>query len=122
VHWIHGDGFDLVNVSHALVDQCFAVTGDDAFDAKALSSDPMTNVVYQNSVAYTQSAGTKVGDQGNGNLSDVWFKNIDVIQGYRGVSVSHDEGSGGWSGIRPARSAAWNSSGSVSRTFADSIP
>ncbi len=99
VHWIHGDGFDLVNVSHAVVDQCLAYTGDDAFDAKSSSSEPTTDVIYQNSVAYTQSAGTKVGMQGTGDVSDLWFKNIDVIQGYRGVSVSHDEGGGTWSGI-----------------------
>ena len=99
VHWIHGDGFDLVNVSHAVVDQCLAYTGDDAFDAKSSSTTPMTDVVYQNSVAYTQSAGTKVGMQGTGAVSDLWFKNIDVVLGYRGVSVSHDQGGGAWSGI-----------------------
>ncbi|ACU75715.1 conserved hypothetical protein [Catenulispora acidiphila DSM 44928] len=99
VHWIHGDGFDLVNVSHAVVDQCLACTGDDAFDAKSSSTEPMTDLVYQNSVAYTQAAGTKLGMQGAGAMSDIWFKNIDVIQGYRGVSVSHDEGGGAWSGI-----------------------
>ncbi|GFZ91598.1 hypothetical protein GCM10008018_42360 [Paenibacillus marchantiophytorum] len=30
VNWIHSDGFDLVNTSHAVVDQCFAYTGDDS--------------------------------------------------------------------------------------------
>jgi hypothetical protein len=99
VTWIHGDGFDLVNTSHAVVDQCLACTGDDAFDAKASSSTAVTDVVYQNSVAYTRSAGTKVGMQGAGRISDVWFKNIDVVMGYRGVSVSHDEGGGAWSDL-----------------------
>ncbi|MEC0226559.1 RICIN domain-containing protein [Paenibacillus alba] len=99
VNWIHGDGFDLVNTSHAVVDQCFAYTGDDVYDAKASTEEPMTDVVYKNSVAYTESAGTKVGMQGNASISDVWFINIDVIQGYRGVSVDHDQGNGVWDDI-----------------------
>jgi hypothetical protein len=99
VNWIHGDGFDLVNTSHAVVDQCFGYTGDDVFDAKSSSEEPMTDVVYKNSVAFTESAGTKVGMQGRAAVSDIWFMNIDVIQGYRGVSVDHDQGNGVWDGI-----------------------
>ncbi|MHC3820228.1 glycosyl hydrolase family 28 protein [Streptomyces sp. DT9] len=97
--WIHGDGFDLVTTSHAVVDQCFAYTGDDAFCAKGSADDTMTDVVFQNSVAYTRSAGAKVGMQGASDISDIWFKNIDVIQGYRGVSVDHDQGSGSWTDL-----------------------
>ncbi|SFL00325.1 Glycosyl hydrolases family 28 [Paenibacillus sp. 1_12] len=99
VNWIHGDGFDLVNTSHAVVDQCFAYTGDDVYDAKSSSEESMTDVVFKNSVAFTESAGTKVGMQGNASVSDIWFQNIDVIQGYRGVSVDHDQGNGVWDGI-----------------------
>ncbi|NQX66467.1 RICIN domain-containing protein [Paenibacillus alba] len=99
VHWIHGDGFDLVNTSHAVVDQCFAYTGDDVFDAKSSTEEPMTDVVYKNSVAYTESAGTKAGVAGNASLTDLWFINIDVILGYRGISLSHDEGNGIWNDI-----------------------
>ncbi|MEK3724105.1 glycosyl hydrolase family 28 protein [Paenibacillus sp. FSL H8-0034] len=99
VHWIHGDGFDLVNTSHAVVDQCFAYTGDDVYDAKSSTEEPMTDVVFKNSVAYTESAGTKVGMQGQASVSDIWFINIDVILGYRGISVDHDQGNGVWDGI-----------------------
>ncbi|WP_339315939.1 glycosyl hydrolase family 28 protein [Paenibacillus sp. FSL R10-2734] len=99
VNWIHGDGFDLVNTSHAVVDQCFGYTGDDVFDAKSSSEEPMTDVVYKNSVAFTESAGTKVGMQGQASVSDIWFMNIDVIQGYRGISVDHDQGNGVWDDI-----------------------
>ncbi|WP_438351918.1 RICIN domain-containing protein [Paenibacillus sp. FA6] len=99
VHWIHGDGFDLVNTSHAVVDQCFAYTGDDVFNAKSSTEEPMTDVVYKNSVAYTESAGTKVGVAGNASVTDLWFINIDVILAYRGISVSHDEGNGVWDDI-----------------------
>ncbi|WHY21386.1 RICIN domain-containing protein [Paenibacillus sp. G2S3] len=99
VHWVHGDGFDLVNTSHAVVDQCFAYTGDDVFDAKSSTEEPMTDVVYKNSVAYTESAGTKAGVAGQGSLTDLWFINIDVILAYRGISLSHDEGNGVWDDI-----------------------
>ncbi|WP_337102549.1 RICIN domain-containing protein [Paenibacillus sp. YIM B09110] len=99
VNWIHGDGFDIVNTSHAVVDQCFAYTGDDVYDAKSSTEEPMTDVVFKNSVAFTESAGTKVGMQGQAAVSDIWFINIDVIQGYRGISVDHDQGNGVWDGL-----------------------
>ncbi|WP_438347972.1 RICIN domain-containing protein [Paenibacillus sp. FA6] len=99
VNWIHGDGFDIVNTSHAVVDQCFAYTGDDVYDAKSSTEEPMTDVVFKNSVAYTESAGTKVGMQGQGHVSDIWFINIDVILAYRGISVDHDQGDGVWEDI-----------------------
>lgn len=38
-----------------------------------------SDVVYKNSVAFTESAGTKVGMQGRAAGSDIWFMNIDVI-------------------------------------------
>lgn len=97
--WIHGDAFDICTTSHALVDQCFAYTGDDVYCAKGVAEGPMTDVVFQNSVAYTRAAGAKVGMQGHSDVSDIWFRNIDVILGYRGVSVDHDKGSGAWSDL-----------------------
>jgi hypothetical protein len=48
---------------------------------------------------WISAAGTKVGMQGRAAVSDIWFMNIDVIQGYRGVSVDHDQGNGVWDGI-----------------------
>ncbi len=97
---IHNDGFDICATDTATVDNCFAVTGDDCFCAKATSSNPLINVTYMNSVSYAlHGAGTKVGDQASGTTSSITFTNIDVISGYRGMSISHDDGTAAYSNI-----------------------
>ena len=53
-----------------------------------------------NDVSYAlHGAGTKVGDQASGTTSGITFSNIDVISGYRGMSISHDQGTAGYSNI-----------------------
>lgn len=97
---IHNDGYDICSVSNAVVDNCLAVTGDDCFCPKASSSNPLINILYMNDVSYSlHGAGTKVGDQASGTTSNITFTNIDVISGYRGMSISHDEGSAAYSNI-----------------------
>ena len=91
---IHNDGYDICSVANAVVDNCLAVTGDDCFCPKATSSNPLTNITYMNDVSYAlHGAGTKVGDQASGTTSSITFSNIDVVSGYRGMSISHDQGS-----------------------------
>ncbi len=97
---IHNDGYDICATDTATVDNCLAVTGDDCFCAKATSSNPLINVTYMNDVSYAlHGAGTKVGDQASGTTSSITFSNIDVISGYRGMSISHDQGSAAYSNI-----------------------
>ncbi|WP_438347983.1 hypothetical protein ACP8HI_20330 [Paenibacillus sp. FA6] len=55
------------------------IHGDDVCDANSSPEEPMTDVVFKNSVAFTESAGIKVGMQGSASVSDIWFKNIDVM-------------------------------------------
>ena len=100
-NFVHSDGYDLVSTSNAVVDNCLGVTGDDVFDAKAASAGTMENVIYRDSVAYSyKGAGTKVGVQSTGNARNIIFSNIQVVAGYRAVSVSHDEGATGqWSDL-----------------------
>ncbi len=97
---IHNDGYDICATDTATVDNCLAVTGDDCFCAKATSSNPLINVTYMNDVSYAlHGAGTKVGDQASGTTSSITFSNIDVIAGYRGMSISHDDGTAAYSNI-----------------------
>ena len=97
---IHNDGYDICATDTATVDNCLAVTGDDCFCAKATSSNPLINVTYMNDVSYAlHGAGTKVGDQASGTTSSITFSNIDVISGYRGISISHDQGTASYSNI-----------------------
>lgn len=99
--FVHSDGYDLVSTSNAVVENCLGVTGDDVFDAKASHAGTMENVIYRNSVAYSnKGAGTKIGVQSTGNARNIIFSNIQVVAGYRAVSVSHDEGATGqWSDL-----------------------
>ena len=98
--WIHSDGFDICSTTNALVDNCLGVTGDDVFDAKGNSTNPLANVTYSNSVAYSfKGTGTKIGVGAKSRTDNISFNNIDVVAAQRGVSLSHDEGSGVWTNI-----------------------
>ncbi|MDW5267429.1 MULTISPECIES: RICIN domain-containing protein [Acidobacteriaceae] len=98
--WVHSDGYDIVSTNNATIDNCLGVTGDDTFDAKAGDTNPVSNVTYSNDVGYSwEGDGTKVGVQAKGTASNIVFSNIQVVAGQRAVSVSHDEGTAGYSGI-----------------------
>jgi len=98
--WVHSDGYDIDSTSNATIDNCLGVTGDDTFDAKVSDSNPETNITYSNDVGYSwEGDGTKVGDEATGNASNIVFSNIQVVAGQRATSVSHDSGTGTWSGI-----------------------
>lgn len=92
--WVHSDGYDICSCDTALVDNCLAVTGDDAFDAKGTSSNPMLNITYSTCVAFShRGCGVKIGNQATGVGNGIHFTNIDAVECYRGMSISHDEGS-----------------------------
>ncbi len=98
--WVHSDGYDIVSTNTARIDNCLGITGDDTFDAKAGDANPVTNILYSNDVGYSwEGDGTKVGVQATGTASNIIFSNIEVIDGQRAVSVSHDEGTGSYSDI-----------------------
>ncbi len=98
--WVHSDGYDLSNVNTAIVNNCLGVTGDDVYDAKASDSNPTANINYTNNVAYSfEGDGAKVGVNSTGSASNIVFSNIAVVAGQRAVSVSHDKGTGTWSGL-----------------------
>jgi polygalacturonase len=99
-NWIHSDGYDICSTTNALVDNCLGVTGDDVFDGKVSSTNALENVTYSNDVAYSdKGAGTKMGVQARGPANNVSFTNIDVVSGYRGISLAHDDGTGAWTDI-----------------------
>ena len=92
--WVHSDGYDICSVNTALIDNLSAVTGNDALDAKGTSSNPMLNITYSSCVAFShRGAGTKIGDQASGEGNNILFTNIDAVTCYRGMSISHDQGS-----------------------------
>lgn len=99
---VHSDGYDFCSCQNVLVTDCLGVCGDDVFCPKAETSGVDTcNMRFQDSVAYALGgAGCKVGVASRSDAYNIEFNNIDVIQGYRGFSLSHDEGSGKWYDIR----------------------
>ncbi|WP_320929098.1 glycosyl hydrolase family 28 protein [Hungatella sp.] len=99
--WVHSDGYDICSCSDVLVDQCLGYTGDDVFCLKGNTEGyVMQNITFSNGVAYAEGgAGCKVGVQSVAGAENVSFENIDVVYGYRGFSISHDEGTAAWSDI-----------------------
>lgn len=88
---IEDDGIDMTSSSNSKVNQCFVMTIDDAMCAKARYSD-MDNVEFSNNVIYTSAAGVKGGMQSVGNMTNIVFRNCDVIYCYRGIGVDTKEG------------------------------
>lgn len=88
---IENDGIDMTSSSNSKVNQCFVITIDDAMCAKARYED-MDNVEFSNNVVYTSAAGVKAGMQSVGNMSNIVFRNNDVVFCYRGIGVDTKEG------------------------------
>ena len=87
--WALTDGFDI-DARNALIDKCFAYTGDDDFCCKASHLDfPVANVRFTDCIAYGNSAGVKVGMQAVGEQQHISFQNIDVVRAGRGIVVEH---------------------------------
>ncbi len=99
----NNDGIDINSCQDVLVRHCFTYTNDDSMCAKPCSvgnfqgvidgpDEEIRNVVFDDVVAYTRCSGAKVGLQGHTRASNVWFKNIEVLQGSRAVVVHHQQG------------------------------
>ncbi|OJV44346.1 MAG: hypothetical protein BGO29_13530 [Bacteroidales bacterium 36-12] len=88
---IENDGINSVTSSNTIVNQCFVITIDDAYCAKARQGD-MDNCVFSNNVCYNWSGGVKAGMQSVGDMSGILFRNCDVIHCRRGVGVDTREG------------------------------
>lgn len=88
---IENDGINSVTSSDVVVNQCFVMTIDDAFCAKARQGD-MDNCVFSNNISYNWSGGVKAGMQSVGDMTNILFRNCDVIHCRRGVGVDTREG------------------------------
>ena len=88
---IQNDGINSVSSSNTLVNQCFVMTIDDAMCAKARYGD-MNNCIFSNNVNFTYSAGVKAGMQSVGNMSNIFFRNCDIIHARRGIGIDTREG------------------------------
>ena len=94
--FIHTDGYDFVSCQDVYITDCLGVCGDDVFCPKSsYEGFEMKNYRIENGVAFAHGgAGCKVGMQARATTENIVFRNIDVIQGYRGFTVAHDTGNG----------------------------
>ncbi len=99
---VHSDGYDFGSSQNVTVTNCLGICGDDVFCPKAEYAGKDTcNMLFKDCVAFALGgAGCKVGVAARSDAYNIEFNNIDVIQGYRGFSLSHDENSGKWEDIR----------------------
>ncbi len=104
------DGIDINSCQNVLVRHCFTYSNDDSLCAKPCVSgnfksviqgpdEEICDVVFDDIVVYGRCAGAKVGLQGSTPTTNVWFKNIEVLQGSRGIVIHHRQGSSDMDGI-----------------------
>ncbi len=88
---IENDGINSVSSSNTSVNQCFVMTIDDAFCSKARYTN-MNNCTFSNNISYNWSGGVKAGMQSVGDMTNILFRNCDVVHCRRGVGVDTREG------------------------------
>jgi hypothetical protein len=96
---IENDGIDIVLSSHALVNQCFVMTIDDAMCSKARGKGGMSDVRFTNNVLYGWSAGIKAGMQAESDMKNILFRNNDVVHARRGIGVDTRTGTSPITGV-----------------------
>lgn len=97
---IQNDGINLYSCTNSVVDQCFVITGDDAFCAKQGNErKPGTHLIFKNSVLFTRCAGNKVGMQSRSPANDIRFINNTIVSCRRGIVIEMDSGREGSSNI-----------------------
>lgn len=99
---VHADGYDIASCQGVEITNCLGITGDDTFCPKGSNgSREMKNYLFKDCVSYARGgAGCKIGMQAQSKTTNIEFNNIDVIQGYRGFCIAHDDGQGEFSNIR----------------------
>jgi len=89
---LNTDGFDLDASSNILVKECFGYCADDNIAIKTSEYSGLLgnidNVTIENCVFLTQKSALKVGTETGGTyMKNILFKNNDVLESDRGISV-----------------------------------
>jgi len=105
------DGIDINSCQDVLVKHCFTYTNDDSLCVKACNAgsfkgmitgpeEDACNITFDDIVTYGRCAGAKMGMQGLTSSRNICFKNIEVLQGSRGIAIQHDQGTAVMENIR----------------------
>ena len=95
--WPNNDGIDLINSRHVIIRNCNISTGDDCIAIMSHGPSDMFNITVENCDLQSTSAGLKVSAfDGNstGNMFDMTFRDIRIVDSNRGICVGPRWGSG----------------------------
>lgn len=95
----HVDGIRLAAVERGLVEDCLVHTTADAFAVSAPAGTTTEQVVFRQLVAYTTARALRCGPQGAADMKRIRFEEVDVVHARDAVDVMHGEGEGNWSDI-----------------------
>lgn len=109
----NGDGYNMVLTRNSSAINSFYYGGDDAMCAKApepteaalkyLTENNLplevSNILYENNVIYTTTRTVTFGMQGDMDIHDVTFRNIEGVYTRDGIDFKKNYGSGNWSNI-----------------------
>ncbi|NQZ89849.1 MAG: hypothetical protein HRT54_19955 [Colwellia sp.] len=100
LHLKNSGGFNFWGCRDSKVINSFYYGGDDGLSAKATSGDgDVYNLLFENNVIYTLTRGITFGMQGEEDMYDVVFRNIDIISTRDGIDLKHNYGNGHWHDI-----------------------
>jgi len=88
------DGVDFDCSTNSKLYHAFIYSGDDSMSPKREQEGKLDtkNITYEDVVAYSNSAATKIGTKTYGQLfENITFKNIDVVKGGRALGINADD-------------------------------
>ncbi|MBN2281096.1 MAG: T9SS type A sorting domain-containing protein [Candidatus Marinimicrobia bacterium] len=95
----HSDGINMCASQHAVVEDCFVITGDDAFCSKDYGLEPTHDITFRNCVGYSNTRGVTLGMQAYYRLYDILYDGIYMVGTRDGIDFKHDDGYGDWENV-----------------------
>jgi polygalacturonase len=97
------DGINVLSCQNVRVEHCFVYANDDSMCVKPCTvgnftgiieppDESVRDVVFEDIVTYGRCHAAKVGLQGSTPASDIWFRNIRVLQARNGIAIQHYQG------------------------------
>lgn len=95
----HSDGINMCASQYGRVEDCFVITGDDAFSSKDYGGEPTHDIIFRNCVGYSSTRGVTLGMQAYEQMYDIHYENIYMVGTRDGIDFKHDDGNGNWENI-----------------------
>ncbi len=95
----HSDGINMCASQYGRVEDCFVITGDDAFCSKDYGGEPTHDIVFRNCVGYSSTRGVTFGMQAYKLMYNIHYENIYMVGTRDGIDFKHNDGLGHWENI-----------------------